>query len=202
MDMGFVIRSFIYILISLLFLSRSDARADDGQIIVADTQGIPRATETVHDRGDVTFELVDGSGMGADGVEVSLTDQARGTVKRTYSVNGTATFKMVSPGGYTVATPASGITFTQVQISGGGTIGASLSGSNPGRAIGGGRGNGAGATLGSIGESVAEVAPVVVVAGGIGAAGILIARRISRDNDDDDGPSIVVPTPAPLSQSR
>ncbi|MCB0347175.1 MAG: carboxypeptidase regulatory-like domain-containing protein [Bdellovibrionales bacterium] len=108
------------ITLSLLLLAATvplhSAFAQEADLLVKDTGGFTRASSSVEGSGSVEFTLVDAAGSPAEGVEVTLTNSLSGETLTAISSNGTVVFEGVAPGTWTVASTASGVTFTNVAI--------------------------------------------------------------------------------------
>ncbi|MEZ4754592.1 MAG: hypothetical protein R3A13_09865 [Bdellovibrionota bacterium] len=109
---------FSYLLLSAIFgiiFISSPAFAQE-ELVVKDTGGFTRASSAVDGAGSVEFSLVNEAGLAADGVEVTLTNAATGETLTGVAANGTVVFEGVTPGVWTVASTAPGVTFTSVTV--------------------------------------------------------------------------------------
>ncbi len=148
-----------------------------GEITIEDTSHIARASTAVDDYGKVEFALTDGTGAAAEGVPVTLTNTVTGEVLTATSFNGAAVFESVTPGVWTVATSAPGITFSNIAIS---TMTAVAAG-------------------GAAGVSAAGLGLAAVGVGGSAAVAIgasEASKSNDEDNNDDPAPT---PTPRPTA---
>lgn len=130
------------------------ALADD--LTIQDTSGFTRAASEVDGPGSVEFSVVAEGGALAEGVPVTLTNAATGEILTATASNGIVTFQGVSPGVWTVATSASGVTFTNVAIA-------------------------SAVAAGGVGATGALVPALA-----IGGAGAGAAVAVSNDNDNND----------------
>ncbi|MBX7143241.1 MAG: hypothetical protein K1X79_02205 [Oligoflexia bacterium] len=97
-------------------ISASSAFAATEEVTIQDTSGFTRAASAVDGTGSVEFAVVDASGAAASGAVVTLTNAATGEVLTATAANGLVAFPAVGPGVWTVATTASGITFTSATV--------------------------------------------------------------------------------------
>lgn len=85
-------------------------------LTIQDTSGFSRAAAEVDGPGSVEFSVVTEGGALAEGVPVTLSNAATGQILTATASNGIVTFQGVTPGVWTVATTAPGVTFTNVAI--------------------------------------------------------------------------------------
>ena len=109
-------KSYNVILLAFVLAVCAPLSHAENQITIQDTAGFTRAVAEVGVSGRVEFALTDEHSKPADAIEVTLTNTASGETLTAKSVNGVVTFENVAPGVWTVSTPVSGITFTNVAL--------------------------------------------------------------------------------------